>query len=329
MRVFLRLTVASIVLALALPAAGATLKQIRFEAAYDEDNQLAAPVVAGSDVLLSFGEFTSNFDRNAEIARSSGGLFTKGPVYSLDPAVDLASLLRRYLEAEAPKMGFTPGAGGWKIGAKVDEIYVESVQMTGYGAILFHGLMRLDVEISSPDGRSERLPMRFHNYYQQVSGGMNRKTPAETAITHLLMEGSQELLTRLNRSHFHAPPAAGVAGLVANVKAQGAGRLHRELHAIGLSGSADAVPALLERLGREEDENDRSVLINALARLGSPSIIKPLADRYAAEDEDCRWYTLKAMDYVGSAEALAIVRDKGLGDQEFFCQALAGTILGR
>lgn len=327
MRAFLRLAAISIVLA--LPAAAATLKQVRFEAAYDEDNQLVAPAVEGAEVRLSFGEFTSNFDRGAEIARSSGGLFTKGPVYSLDPAVDLASLLKRYLEAEAPKMGFATGTGGWQVGAKIDEIYLESLQMSGYGAILFHGLMRLDVGISSPGGRSERLAMRFHNYYQQVSGGMNRKAPAETALTHLLMEGSQELLARLNRSHFHAPPAAGVAGLVAKVETQGAGKLHRELHAIGLSGSNDAVSALLGRLGREEDENDRSVLINALARLGSPSIVKPLAGRYAGEDEDCRWYTLKAMDYVGGDEAMSVVREKGLADQEFFCQALAGKILGR
>ena len=328
MTTFGRIAAASIVLALALPASAATLKQIRFEAAYDEENELAAPVVDGGEVRLSFGAFSANFDRSAEIARSSGGLFTKGPVYTLDPSVDLAPLLKRYLETEAPKMGFATGAGGWTIGARIDEIYVESLQMSGYGAILFHGLMRLDVELASPDGRSERLAMRFHNYYQQMSGGMNRKTPTETAITHLLMEGAQELLARLNRSHFHAPPAAGVAGLVANVKAQGAGKLHRELHAIGLSGSPDAVPALLDRLGREEDENDRSVLVNALARLGSPSIIRPLAERYAAEDEDCRWYTLKAMDYVGSAEALAVVKEKGLADQEFFCQTIAKAILG-
>lgn len=316
-------------LALALPVSAATLKQIRFEAAYDDDNTLAAPVVAGGEVRLSFGAFTSDFDRNAEIARSSGGLFTKGPVYTLDAGVDLAALLGRYLEAEAPKMGFATGAGGWTIGGRIGEIYVESLQMSGYGAILFHGLMRLDVELTSPGGRAERLAMRFHNYYQQVSGGMNRKAPAETAITHLLMEGAQELLARLNRSHFRAPAAPGVAGLVASVKAQGAGRLHRELHAIGLSGSSDAVPVLLERLGREQDENDRSVVINALARLGSPSIVGPLAGRYAAEDEDCRWYTLKAMDYLGTAEALEVVREKGLADQEFFCQTIAKAILGR
>jgi hypothetical protein len=316
-------------LALALPASTATLKQVRFEAAYDEDNQLTAPVVAGSEVHLAFGDFTSNFDRSVEIARSSGGLFTKGPVYTLDAAVDLAALLLRYLEAEAPTMGFATGAGGWRVGARIDEIYLESLQMSGYGAILFHGLMRLEVELISPGGRSERLPMRFHNYYQQVSGGMNRKGPAETALTHLLMEGAQELLARLNRSHFHAPPAPDVAGLEAKVNAQGTGKLRRELHAIGLSGSKTATPVLLERLGREEDENDRSAIINALARLGSGSIVRPLADRYAGEDEDCRWYTLKAMDYVGGDEAMAVVREKGLTDQEFFCQAIAGKILSR
>jgi hypothetical protein len=325
----LRLAAAPMLLAFALPASAATLKQVRLEAAYDEDNQLAGPVVEGATVRLAFGDFTSNFDRSAEIARSGGGLFTKGPVYTLDPGVDLAALLRRALETEAPKMGLATGTGGWKVGARIDEIYLESLQMSGYGAILFHGLMRLDVEVLSAGGRSERLPMRFHNYYQQVSGGMNRKAPTETALTHLLMEGAQELLARLNRSHFYAPPAAGVTALVAELKAQGAAKLHRQLHAVGLSGSADAVPVLLELLEREDDENDRSAIINALARLGSGSIVKPLAARYAGEDEDCRWYTLKAMDYVGGDEAMAVVREKGLADQEFFCQAIAGKILGR
>jgi len=222
-------------------------------------------------------------------------------------------------------MGFATGAGGWTIGARIDEIYVESLQMSGYGAILFHGLMRLDVELASPGGRSERLAMRFHNYYQQVSGGMNRKTPTETAITHLLMEGAQELLARLNGRTSTRRRLRAWPGWSRTSRRRASARLHRELHAIGLSGSQDAVPALLDR---EEDENDRSVLVNALARLGSPSIVRPLAERYAAEDEDCRWYTLKAMDYVGSAEALAVVREKGLADQEFFCQTIAKAILG-
>jgi HEAT repeat protein len=169
--------------------------------------------------------------------------------------------------------------------------------------------------------------MRFHNYYQQLSG-TDPQGPAEAALHHLLVEGAQELLARLNRSHFHAAPAPDVAARVAELKG-GVGRLRRELHAVGLSGSAEAVPVLLELLGREDDENDRSAIINALARLGGGSIVKPLAGRYAAEDEDCRWYTLKAMDYVGSAEAMAVVREQGLTDQEFFCQAIAGKILGR
>ena len=48
----------------------------------------------------------------------------------------------------------------------------------------------------------------------------------------------------------------------------------------------------------------------------------------AAEDEDCRWVTLKAMDYIGGAEADALVKGAGLADKDGGPRRLAEKIAG-
>ena len=53
-----------------------------------------------------------------------------------------------------------------------------------------------------------------------------------------------------------------------------------------------------------------------------------LSQRYAAEDEDCRWVTLKAMDYIGGAEADALVKGAGLADKDGGPRRLAEKVTG-
>jgi hypothetical protein len=57
-------------------------------------------------------------------------------------------------------------------------------------------------------------------------------------------------------------------------------------------------------------------------------VVAPLSARYDKEDEDCRWYTLKAMDYIGNEAALALVRDKGVKDGHEPCKRLAKRVIG-
>ncbi len=69
--------------------------------------------------------------------------------------------------------------------------------------------------------------------------------------------------------------------------------------------------------------------MDALASLGAPAAVGPLASRYALEDEDPRWFTLKAMDYIGGPEAAKVVESSGLKDEDAGPKRLAARIAAR
>ena len=85
---------------------------------------------------------------------------------------------------------------------------------------------------------------------------------------------------------------------------------------------------LLALVPKEPDENRRSSLIEALGRLGAAEAVPVLSQRYAAEDEDCRWVTLKAMDYIGGADAEALLKGAGLADKDGGPRRLAEKVTG-
>jgi hypothetical protein len=62
--------------------------------------------------------------------------------------------------------------------------------------------------------------------------------------------------------------------------------------------------------------------------MGLRDAVQPLAARYDAEDEDCRYFTLKAWDYIGSEEAAAAVAAKGGRDPDAAPRRLAARIRG-
>jgi hypothetical protein len=232
------------------------------------------------------------------------------------------------LKQEATAMGFaTAGSSPWQIDGTIKDVYVESKQIP-YGATLFWGFMDVDFRVTHGSAAPQTVSMRLHNYNGGYNAGMGRKDEAIVALAHLLVEGAQEALARLNRLHFKAPPHPGVAALLEQVKTMGEHRPAASLHRLALSGSPDAPAVLLALVPKEPDENRRSSLIEALARLGPPAAVPVLSQRYAAEDEDCRWVTLKAMDYIGGADADALVKSAGLGDKDGGPRRLAEKITG-
>jgi hypothetical protein len=135
-------------------------------------------------------------------------------------------------------------------------------------------------------------------------------------------------VSRLNRDLFRAPPRPDIDDRIGLLRGSGVEGHSSDLHAVGLSGSAAAVEPLLTLLPKDADENRRSAIIDALARLGSPDAVPLLASRYNTEDEDCRWYTLKAMDYIGGPAALALVKERGIKDKDGGPRRLAQRIAG-
>jgi hypothetical protein len=304
------------VLATATVLAIGTIKELALEEGRDEVNTLKAPVVDGANATVAVGTITATFDKGAKIVRKGAtGFMTRGPEYNLDKSLDLAALFGSALKSEATAMGFKSGTGGWTVDGTIKDLFVESKQIP-YGATLFWGFMDVDFRVAKGGEAPQTVSMRLHNYNGGYNAGMGRKDEAAAALAHLLVEGAQEALARLNKSHFKAPPHASVAALLDEVKKTGEQRPANAVHRLGLSGSPAAPAVLLELIPKEADENRRSMLIEALGRLQAAESVAVLKQRYATEDEDCRWVTLKTMDYVGGPDAEAVLKGPGLADKD-------------
>lgn len=307
---------------LAAHAQAGTIKKVRVdEFGHDKINRLTRPVYVASGVLpLRVGTITSGYDRKAKVVRGWGNLFTKGPSYDLDSAVDLGTLLTQALRDEAKAMGFalaaTEGEKAWEISGTLKDMHTDSQQITGYGAVLSYGFLDLELAVRPPDGAAQNRRWRAHTFFGKVNMGFGRKDEAEAGLAHLVVEGAQDIVARLNREFLKAPPSPAMEEKLRVLTASGVQGHEAELHLVGLSGLPSAVAPLLTLLEKEPSEDNRSPIINALARLGSAEAVATLANRYEREDEDCRWYTLKAMDYIGGDKAAAVLKEKGSKDQD-------------
>ncbi len=323
----LGLCLGGVVLATATALAIGTIKELTLEEGHDDVNRLTAPAVDGATTAIAVGTIATTFDKGAKIVRRGAtGFMTRGPEYNLDKALDLGALFASALKQEATAMGFAAsGSSPWQIDGTIKEIYVESKQIP-YGATLFWGYLDVDFRVAH-GGPPQTVSMRLHNYNGGYNAGMGRKDEAAVALAHLLVEGAQEALARLNRLHFKAPPHPGIAAVIEQMKAPGE-RSAAALHRLGLSGSPDAPAVILSLVPKEPDENRRSSLIEALGRLGAAEAVPVLSQRYATEDEDCRWVTLKAMDYIGGAEAETLLKGPGLADKDGGPRRLAEKVTG-
>jgi hypothetical protein len=313
-------------------ADAASIKAVRLQLGRQPYNTISAPLFKADGVAPLRFRFTADYagKGKTKIMRGFGNMFTKGPSYDLEPVVDLATLFQEAARDEAKAMGFSvaeASGAAWEVTGSVKDIYMESQQMTGYGAMLSWGYMLVDFDVKAPGGATEHRTWRFHSFVGKMPGGFSRKDEAEAALANLLVEGAQELTTRLNRELFKAPALAHVEQKLQDVVAGGVKGREGHLHLVGLAAGSSAVAPLLGRLVKEESEDERSKIINALARIGSADAVAPLVERYLKEDEDCRWYSLKAMDYIGGEAAKALIQ-KGASDSEEPCKRLAKRLLG-
>lgn len=319
---------AAVVLAYVPLYAIGTIKQVNLANGRDDTNRIASPVFDAANVPPLRFSVKATYDRKEKIVRRGAtNMFTKGPEYNLDKAVDLGALFTEALQTESAAMGFRTSAaadGGWTIDGTIKNAYLESKQIP-YGATLFYGYMDLELQVRSASAEPQTRRLRIHNYFGGYNAGMGRKDEAEEALAHLLVEGAQEVIARLNRDAFKAAPHPTMDAIVSRL---GSGANANDLHRLGLSNAPSASEALLALLVKEADENRRSAMIDALARLGSADAVPVLAGRYNMEDEDSRWYTLKAMDYIGGEAAMALVKSHGIKDKDGGPRRLAQRITG-
>ena len=322
----------AIAIALSLFVAGvsaATIQQIRLSEGRDDPNLITAPVYESPGLSIQFA-ITSSYDRRAKFVRRTGGRLpaTRGPEYDLDQKVDVAALLNEALVSEALSMGLTRAGASepaWKVTGTIKDVYLESRQVY-MGATLFYGYLDVELLLSGPDAATHSKRLRLHNYSGGYNAGIGRRDEAESGAARLLVEGAQEILARLNRDVFKGAPHRDISGRLDRLQKSGVKGNLGDLRMVGLSGLPAAAPALLGLVATEQQESSRAALIDALALLGAQEAVAPLAARYATEDEDPRWYTLKAMDYIGGPEAARVVSTAGLRDEDAGPKRLAGRI---
>ena len=338
-RGFLLVPAAVAVLALlcatVVPAAAGTLKKIPVATeGHNETNTVKAPVYDAAGVApLAVGSLSASYDPKVKIVKGLGSLFTKGPTYDLAKDINLADLLAESMRAEAKAMGLplaAPDFAGdkWEVTGDLKQIYTESWQITGWGSILFYGLMDVSLHVKGPGGVDETRPYRVHYFYQQPgAGGFGRGGAATSAVATLLVEGSQDLLAKLNRDFIKAPSTPDVEQRAAAVAKSGVLNHEADLRAVGLSGSPKVATVLMSMLSAEPKSDNRGLIIDAMGSTGAPEVLALLTERYAKEDELCRWYTLKALDYIGGEQALAFIKEKGPQDKEYSVKALASRVM--
>lgn len=320
---------AALVVAASVVLSAATIKDIKLAGAYDDLNTLKTPVYDNAGRPGVVIELTAAYDRKAKFVRNTGRFMTKGPEYDLDRNLDLAVLLNESFKKEAATMGLAPVTGApWRVSGKLNQAYLESRQVY-MGPMLFWGFLEVDVQITSPTGQSTTKRMRAHSYTGHFNGGFGRQDEAEESAAQLIVEGAQEMLALLNREFIKAPPAPDMKSRFERVRANGVEKAEADVWAIGLSGFSEAGPTLLAMLPTQPTEGLRARIINTLGVLGTREAVAVLGERYAKEDEDARYTTLKAMDYIGGPDAERVLNTSGAKDEDGGPSRLAARIAGK
>ena len=278
------LCMGGVVLATATALAIGTIKELSLDDGRDDVNRLTAPAVDGSRTAVAIGTIAADLrqgrqDRAARRDRVHDPRSRIQPRQVARPRRPVrqrpqAGSRRRWASARR-----APSA--WQVDGTIKDVYVESKQIP-YGATLFYGFMDVDFRVAQGGAAPQTVSMRLHNYNGGYNAGMGRKDEAMVALAHLLVEGAQEALARLNRLHFKAPPHPGVAALIEQVKTMGEQRPARGAAsggavrvAGGAGGAAGAGAA------RSRTRTGRSSLIEALGRLGAADAVPVLSQRYA------------------------------------------------
>jgi hypothetical protein len=304
-------------------AAVRILENFSLEAGRVDKNRIAAPVWDAAGVApVAVEKLAWKPGPDYQVIRR---LTMRVPQFTVSPAVNLGAQLSIALQTEGTSLGLrmsAPGTDGWTVSGSIEDLWLETRPVI-YGPLLFYAYMDVALTVRRGDGAPQAARYRLHNMYARVNGGFGVQDEVAEALAQFLIESGQEIAARLNRDFFQAPPHPSLRLEAESLAAGPLDDREAQLRRIGLSGSKEAVPVLLGLLTKEPEEGNRVYVLDALASLGSADAVRPLADRYDGEDEDCRFFILKAWDYIGGEEARSLIARKGPKDKDVACRALA------
>jgi hypothetical protein len=313
-------------LAAAPLSAAFVLENFTLDTGRHDGNRIASPVWDASGLeQVAIERFAWKPDADYLVVRR---LTMRGPQYTPAPGLDLAAHLSIALQTEGSALGLrmsAPGGAGWTVSGSVEDLWVETRPVM-LGPIAFYGYLDVAVSVRRGSEEPRQARYRFHNMYARYNAGMGLQDEAGEVLAQFLVDSAQELLARVNRDFLHAPPHPSIRLEAETLAASATVRSEAQLRRIGLSGAPEAVAPLLALLPNEPEESWRVHVIDALANLGSPDAVEPLAARYAGEDEDCRFFILKAWDAIGGEAARTLIASRGTNDEDVACRALAARL---
>lgn len=338
-----RLAVLTVVFGFLAALAGAddTIRVVRLEKGVTDENTIATPIFApGSAPDVSIGAFDATYDKTALLFRGTkhGPALGGGVKFSLDPKIDLAALFADALRAQGKAMGFRAAGGGagsgagagaanaWQITGTIKDIYSSTRRASVWGgSMLFYSYIEVEARIAQGTAAPVVRTIKLHHYCE---GNYFSAKRAEEPLARILIEGAQELLARLNRDFMKAAPDPSLMKKVSVLSADGVKHHESDIRALGLAGVAQAVPVLHTIGANDRWRDQRALVIDAIGMIGAPDSIAWLAGHFAEDDdEDCQWYVTKALDYIGTDQAIAAV--KALEPKQTYesCRDLAARIL--
>ncbi|HEX7186121.1 MAG TPA: hypothetical protein VF756_30120 [Thermoanaerobaculia bacterium] len=308
------------------PALARVLEVFNLDAGRTDKNRIASPVWdAGAAEPVVVEPIASKLDSEYKVARR---LSMRVPEFTVSPAIDLGRLLSAALQTEGTAMGLriaSPGTAGWTVSGTLDDVFVETRPII-YGPIMFYAYMKVALNVRRGGGEPRAVTYRLHNMYARANGGFGVQDEVSEVLANFLIDSAQEIMARLNRDFFQAPAHPSIKLRTDVLAASTLDDREAELRMIGFSGSREALPVLLALLAKEKDEGNRVYVLDALASLGAVEAVQPLAQRYAGEDEDCRFFILKAWDYIGGEEARSLILRNGPEDEDKACRSLAARL---
>ncbi len=318
----------------AVPATALVLENFSLDAGRTEDNRIIAPVFDAAGMpSVHFSAFSFEPDRSQHVVYriltesllGSSPRFKK-PRYVLEAGTQLEEHLTEALRTEAKAMGFDASetaSAGWRVGGTIHKLAVElRTSGGGWGPYLFFG--HLDATFTVQRENEPAVQHRWQHFDMShiYNAGFGAQDEAREALARFLLSAAQEIVARLNRHHFNAPPHPSVLSLLEGLGSED-DRFENSVLRVGLSGDPAAEPLLLQMLRDERDEADRANIVNALANLGQPGTFDELSSRYDGEDEDVRLFILKAMSYHGGERASDFILTKGTADKNLPVRVLA------
>ena len=305
------------------------LENFNLEAGRTDKNRISAPVWDAAGVgPVVVEKLAWKPGPDYQVIRR---LTMRVPQFTVSPSLDLGAQLSITLQTEGTSLGLrmsAPGTAGWTVSGSIEDLWLETRPVI-YGPLLFYAYMDVALSVRRGDGAPQTVRYRLHNMYARVNGGFGIQDEVAEALAQFLVESGQEIAARLNRDFFHAPAHPSIRLEAESLAAGSLDDREAQLRRVGLSGSRDAAPVLLGLLAKEKDEGNRVYVLDALANLGSADVVRPLAERYDGEDEDCRFFILKVWDSLGGDEARSLIAQKGPKDKDVACRSLAGRLKSR